>query len=51
MIVHVDCGTLAMGQSIHNASVARVPVLMFAGLSPVTQEGEMLGSRTEYEVI
>lgn len=37
-----------MGQSIHNASVSRVPVLMFAGLSPVTQEGEMLGSRTEY---
>ncbi|KAK5062892.1 hypothetical protein LTR84_004968 [Exophiala bonariae] len=48
VIVHVDCGTLAMGQSIHNASVSRVPVLMFAGLSPVTQEGEMLGSRTEF---
>ncbi|KAJ9654960.1 hypothetical protein H2198_006074 [Neophaeococcomyces mojaviensis] len=37
-----------MGQSIHNASVTRVPVLMFAGISPVTQEGEMLGSRTEF---
>lgn len=37
-----------MGQSIHNASVGRVPVLMVAGLSPITQEGEMLGSRTEY---
>uniref|UniRef100_A0A0B7KBA4 Uncharacterized protein n=1 Tax=Bionectria ochroleuca TaxID=29856 RepID=A0A0B7KBA4_BIOOC len=48
VIVHVDCGTLAMGQSIHNASVGRVPVLMFAGLSPITQEGEMLGSRTEF---
>ncbi|KAK7227843.1 hypothetical protein V2G26_000013 [Clonostachys chloroleuca] len=48
VIVHVDCGTLAMGQSVHNASVGRVPVLMFAGLSPITQEGEMLGSRTEF---
>lgn len=47
VIVHVDCGTLAMGQSIHNASVSRVPVLCFAGLSPFTQNGEMLGSRTE----
>ncbi|WAO91411.1 Pyruvate decarboxylase [Fusarium falciforme] len=48
VIVHVDCGTLAMGQSIHNASIGRVPVLMFAGLSPITQEGELLGSRTEF---
>ncbi|KAI9154773.1 NAD-dependent aldehyde dehydrogenase [Paramyrothecium foliicola] len=28
--------------------MGRVPVLMFAGLSPITQEGEMLGSRTEF---
>ncbi|KAF2424241.1 putative thiamine pyrophosphate enzyme [Tothia fuscella] len=48
VIVHVDCGTLAMGQSIHNGCMARVPVLMFAGLTPVTQEGELLGSRTEF---
>ncbi|KAF7631438.1 acetolactate synthase [Aspergillus flavus] len=48
VIVHVDCGTLAMGQSIHNASVGRVPVLCFAGLSPFTQNGELLGSRTEF---
>ncbi|RHZ49478.1 hypothetical protein CDV55_101101 [Aspergillus turcosus] len=48
VIVHVDCGTLAMGQSIHNASVTRVPVLCFAGLSPFTDSGEMLGSRTEF---
>ncbi|KAJ5467108.1 Thiamine pyrophosphate enzymeC-terminal TPP-binding [Penicillium sp. IBT 31633x] len=48
VIVHVDCGTLAMGQSIHNASISRVPVLCFAGLSPFTQNGEMLGSRTEF---
>ncbi|KAL6709795.1 hypothetical protein ACN47E_000580 [Coniothyrium glycines] len=48
VIVHVDCGTLAMGQSIHNASMGRVPVLMFAGLTPITAEGEMPGSRTEF---
>ncbi|KAL2828550.1 putative thiamine pyrophosphate enzyme [Aspergillus pseudoustus] len=48
VIVHVDCGTLAMGQSIHNASVSRVPVLCFAGLSPFTQNGELFGSRTEF---
>ncbi|KAJ9622242.1 hypothetical protein H2204_011590 [Knufia peltigerae] len=48
VLVHVDCGTLALGQSIHNASVARVPVLCFAGLSPSTQDGEKVGSRTEY---
>ncbi|KAJ6005970.1 thiamine pyrophosphate enzyme N-terminal TPP binding domain-containing protein [Penicillium sp. IBT 35674x] len=48
VLVHVDCGTLALGQSIHNASVGRVPVLCFAGLSPFTQRGELMGSRTEF---
>ncbi|KAJ5568433.1 Thiamine pyrophosphate enzyme C-terminal TPP-binding [Penicillium hetheringtonii] len=48
VLVHVDCGTLALGQSIHNASIGRVPVLCFAGLSPFTQRGELLGSRTEF---
>ncbi|KAJ5098570.1 Thiamine pyrophosphate enzyme C-terminal TPP-binding [Penicillium argentinense] len=48
VLVHVDCGTLALGQSVHNASVGRVPVLCFAGLSPFTQRGELLGSRTEF---
>jgi thiamine pyrophosphate-dependent acetolactate synthase large subunit-like protein len=33
---------------MHNASVARCPVLVFAGLSPFTLDGEMRGSRTEY---
>ncbi|KAJ5213576.1 thiamine pyrophosphate enzyme [Penicillium cf. viridicatum] len=44
VLVHVDCGTLALGQSIHNASVGRVPVLYFASLSTFTQRGELLGS-------
>lgn len=48
VIVHVDVGTQALGCAIHNASVGRVPVLIFAGLSPFTQEGELRGSRTEF---
>jgi thiamine pyrophosphate-dependent acetolactate synthase large subunit-like protein len=48
VIVHVDVGTQCLGAAVHNASVARVPVLIFAGLSPFTLEGEMRGSRTEY---
>jgi thiamine pyrophosphate-dependent acetolactate synthase large subunit-like protein len=48
VIVHVDVGTQALGCAVHNASVGRVPVLIFAGLSPCTQEGEYRGSRTEF---
>ncbi len=48
VIVHVDVGTQALGVAVHNASVGRAPVLIFAGLSPFTQEGELLGSRTEF---
>lgn len=48
VLVHVDVGTQNLGAGIHNASCGRVPVLIFAGLSPVTLEGEMRGSRTEY---
>ncbi|KAH9992369.1 thiamine pyrophosphate enzyme, N-terminal TPP binding domain-containing protein [Xylariaceae sp. FL0662B] len=48
VIVHVDVGTQGLGAAVHNASTGRAPVLVFAGLSPFTQEGEMRGSRTEY---
>lgn len=48
VIVHVDVGTQALGQAVHNASCGRVPVLIFAGLSPYTAEGELHGSRTEF---
>lgn len=48
VIVHVDVGTQGLGAAVHNASCGRVPVLIFAGLSPFTQEGEMRGSRTEF---
>lgn len=48
VIVHVDVGTQGLGAAIHNASCGRAPILIFAGLSPVTIEGEYRGSRTEY---
>ncbi|RYP14192.1 hypothetical protein DL765_006553 [Monosporascus sp. GIB2] len=48
VLVHVDVGTQMLGCAVHNASIARCPVLIFAGLSPYTLEGELRGSRTEY---
>jgi thiamine pyrophosphate-dependent acetolactate synthase large subunit-like protein len=48
VIVHVDVGTQALGAAVHNASAGRAPVLIFAGISPFTIEGEARGSRTEY---
>lgn len=48
VIVHVDVGTQALGCAVHDASVGRVPLLIFSGLSPFTIEGEVRGSRTEY---
>ncbi|MFS0646434.1 thiamine pyrophosphate-requiring protein [Siminovitchia sp. 179-K 8D1 HS] len=48
VIVHVECGTQNMGGAIHNAYKSRVPVLVFAGASPFTQEGELTGSRNEF---
>ncbi|KAI9663167.1 MAG: hypothetical protein M1821_008215 [Bathelium mastoideum] len=48
VIVHVDVGTQALSSAVHNASCGRAPILIFAGLSPYTIEGEHVGSRTEY---
>lgn len=48
VIVHVECGTQNMGGAIHNAFKSRVPVLIFAGASPYTQENELTGSRNEF---
>ncbi|PKS10147.1 hypothetical protein jhhlp_001897 [Lomentospora prolificans] len=48
VIVHVDVGTQGLGAAVHNASCGRAPVLVFAGLSPFTQAGELRGSRTEF---
>ncbi len=48
VLVHTDVGTQNLGGAVHNASRGRVPVLIFAGLSPVTQDGELRGTRTEH---
>src|SRR6516225_5210479 len=48
VLVHDDCGTQNLGGAVHNAARGRVPVLIVAGLSPMTAEGELPGSRNEY---
>ena len=48
VLVHVECGTQSLGGAIHNAAKGRVPVLVLAGTSPATQEGELRGSRNEF---
>jgi acetolactate synthase I/II/III large subunit len=48
VVVHVDCGTQALAGAVHNAAKCRVPVLIFAGAAPHTQEGELRGSRNEF---
>jgi acetolactate synthase-1/2/3 large subunit len=45
VFVHVDVGTQNMGGGISNALHGRVPVFVFAGLTPCTIEGELPGSR------
>jgi len=45
VFVHVDVGTQNLGGAIHNASRGRIPVFIFAGLTPCTIEGELPGSR------
>lgn len=41
VIVHVECGTQALAGAVHNAAKGRAPVPIFAGISPITQEGEL----------
>lgn len=48
VMVHVECGTQNIGGAIHNAFKGRVPVLVFAGASPYTQENELTGGRNEF---
>jgi len=48
VVVHVECGTQSLGGAVHNAAKGRIPIFVFAGLSPFTQEGEMTGSRNEF---
>jgi acetolactate synthase-1/2/3 large subunit len=48
VIVHVDVGTQALAGAVHNVDKNRAPVLIFAGLSPFTQDGSLAGSRNEF---
>ncbi|HEY6176243.1 MAG TPA: thiamine pyrophosphate-binding protein, partial [Kofleriaceae bacterium] len=40
VLVHVECGTQSLAGAVHNAARGRIPVLIFAGASPSTQDGE-----------
>lgn len=48
VFVHVECGTQALAGAVHNAAKGRIPIFIFAGSSPVTQSGELEGSRNEF---
>jgi acetolactate synthase-1/2/3 large subunit len=48
VLIHVDCGTQALAGAIHNVARCRVPVMILAGASPYTQEGELKGGRNEF---
>jgi acetolactate synthase I/II/III large subunit len=48
VVVHVDSGTANIAGSVGNALRGRVPVFIFAGSVPATQEGELPGGRTEF---
>ena len=46
--MHVDGGTQNLGGEVSNAMRGYIPVLIFAGASPYTLEGELPGSRNEF---
>ena len=48
VVVHVDAGTQNLGGAVNNAMRGRVPVLIFAGSAPFTQDGELPGGRNEF---
>jgi acetolactate synthase-1/2/3 large subunit len=48
VLVHVDIGTQNLGGSVHNAARGRVPAIVIAGLSPVTDGGDRTGTRNEF---
>jgi len=48
VLVHVDVGTQTLAGALHNVSRCRVPVLIFSGAVPSTQQGELPGSRNEF---
>jgi acetolactate synthase-1/2/3 large subunit len=48
VLVHVDVGTQNLGGSVHNAARGRVPAIVIAGLSPVTDGSLRVGTRNEF---
>ncbi|KZO90647.1 thiamine pyrophosphate enzyme [Calocera viscosa TUFC12733] len=48
VILHVDVGMQNAGGAVHNLYRSRTPCIIFAGLSPLTQEDELVGSRNEF---
>ncbi|MRH28281.1 thiamine pyrophosphate-requiring protein [Microbacterium sp. SYP-A9085] len=48
VFVHTDVGTANLGGAVHNAARSRVPVFIFAGLTPYTLEGELPGTRNTH---
>ncbi|EPQ54893.1 Thiamin diphosphate-binding protein [Gloeophyllum trabeum ATCC 11539] len=48
VIVHVDVGTQALAGAVHNVDRARAPVLIYAGASAHSADGELMGSRNEF---
>jgi acetolactate synthase-1/2/3 large subunit len=46
VMVHVDVGTQNLGGALHNVFRARVPVIIFAGETPFTMQGELRGTRS-----
>ena len=44
VLVHVDVGTQNLGAALHNAHRSRVPLVVLAGLAPITDDG-FVGSR------
>ena len=48
VFIHTDVGTANLGGAVHNAARSRVPVFIFAGLTPYTLEGELPGSRNTH---
>lgn len=47
VLIHVECGTQGLGAAVHNVSKGRIPAFIFAGTSPITMEGELVGTRNE----
>jgi len=48
VLVHVGDGTQNLGGEVNNAMRGHAPVLIFAGASPYTLEGELPGGRNEF---